>query len=108
MEKGATMEAMTGHVDSADPAAHNIQAHAAMVADLRQQLAKARLGGPPKARERHVERGKLLPRDRVDALLDPSSPFLELSPLAATGMYDDEAPGAEVINRGGRGAGWEW
>ncbi|MDQ4021047.1 MAG: methylcrotonoyl-CoA carboxylase, partial [Actinomycetota bacterium] len=72
-----------------------------------QQLAKARLGGPPKARERHVERGKLLPRDRVDALLDPSSPFLELSPLAATGMYDDEAPGAGIITGVGRVAGRE-
>jgi 3-methylcrotonyl-CoA carboxylase beta subunit len=78
-----------------------------MVADLRQRLAKARLGGPPKARERHVERGKLLPRDRVDALLDPSSPFLELSPLAATGMYGDEAPGAGIITGVGRVTGRE-
>ncbi|HEX2289670.1 MAG TPA: carboxyl transferase domain-containing protein, partial [Pseudonocardiaceae bacterium] len=98
------MDVLAGHVDSADPA---IQAHAAMVADLRQRLATARLGGPPKARERHVERGKLLPRDRVDTLLDPSSPFLELSPLAATGMYGDEAPGAGIITGVGRVAGRE-
>ncbi|HEX2262690.1 MAG TPA: carboxyl transferase domain-containing protein, partial [Pseudonocardiaceae bacterium] len=98
------MDVLAGHVDSADPA---IQAHAAMVADLRQRLTTARLGGPPKARERHVERGKLLPRDRVDTLLDPSSPFLELSPLAATGMYGDEAPGAGIITGVGRVAGRE-
>src|SRR5918997_1958182 len=98
------MDVLAGHVDSADPA---IQAHAAMVADLRQRLATARLGGPPKARERHVQRGKLLPRDRVDALLDPSSPFLELSPLAATGMYGDEAPGAGIIAGVGRVTGRE-
>ncbi len=101
------MGALTGHVDSADPATHYAQAHAALVAELRHRLAKARLGGPPKARERHVERGKLLPRDRVDSLLDPSSPFLELSPLAATGMYGDEAPGAGIITGVGRVAGRE-
>ena len=53
-----------------------------------------RAAGRERARDRHIARGKLLPRDRVDALLDPGSPFLELSPLAADGMYDDEAPGA--------------
>ena len=52
----------------------------------------AALGGSEKSRERHVSRGKLLPRERVDTLLDPGSPFLEISPLAANGMYDDEAP----------------
>jgi 3-methylcrotonyl-CoA carboxylase beta subunit len=76
--------------------AGNTQAHLALVAELRERLARARLGGPPRARQRHVERGKLLPRDRVDALVDPSSPFLELSPLAATGLYGDEAPGAGI------------
>ena len=101
------MDVLASHVDSAGSAAHNVQAHAAIVADLRQRLAKARLGGPPKARQRHVERGKLLPRDRVDTLLDPSSPFLELSPLAATDMYGDEAPGAGVITGVGRVAGRE-
>ncbi len=101
------MDALAGTVDSAAPAAQNTQAHAAMVADLRERLAKARLGGPPRARERHVERGKLLPRDRVDSLVDPSSPFLELSPLAATGMYGDEAPGAGIITGVGRVAGRE-
>ncbi|MGH3998855.1 MAG: carboxyl transferase domain-containing protein, partial [Pseudonocardiaceae bacterium] len=101
------MDALTSHVDSADPATVNARAHAAMVADLRERLAKARLGGPVSARQRHVQRGKLLPRDRVDSLLDPSSPFLELSPLAATGMYGDEAPGAGIITGVGRVAGRE-
>ena len=62
---------------------------------------------PGASRERHVARGKLLPRDRVDALLDPGSPFLELSPLAAHGMYDDEAPGAGIITGIGRVPGRE-
>jgi len=53
--------------------------------------------GPEASRERHVQRGKLLPRDRVDTLLDLGSPFLELSPLAAFDLYDDEAPGAGII-----------
>jgi 3-methylcrotonyl-CoA carboxylase beta subunit len=88
-------------------AARNAQAHLALVADLRGRLARARLGGAPRARQRHVDRGKLLPRDRVDSLLDPSSPFLELSPLAATAMYSDEAPGAGIITGIGRVAGRE-
>ncbi|MGH3961784.1 MAG: carboxyl transferase domain-containing protein [Pseudonocardiaceae bacterium] len=101
------MDVLASTVGSADPAAHNAQAHAAMVADLRERLAKVRLGGPSRARERHVERGKLLTRDRVDALVDPSSPFLELSPLAANGMYGDEAPAAGIITGVGRVAGRE-
>ncbi|MDL5155235.1 carboxyl transferase domain-containing protein [Actinomycetospora termitidis] len=79
--------------------------HAELVDDLRAKLAAVRLGGPERSRQRHIERGKLLPRDRVDALLDPSSPFLELSPLAANGMYDDAAPGAGIITGVGRIAG---
>ena len=83
----------------------NAAAHRELVDDLRTRLATVRLGGPERSRTRHVERGKLLPRDRVDALLDPSSPFLELSPLAAHGMYDDAAPGAGIITGVGRIAG---
>ena len=81
--------------------------HAALVDDLRAKLAAVRLGGPERSRQRHVERGKLLPRERVDALLDPASPFLELSPLAALGMYDDAAPGAGIVTGVGRIAGRE-
>ncbi|MFA9429042.1 carboxyl transferase domain-containing protein [Egicoccus sp. AB-alg2] len=85
----------------------NREHHLALVEDLRRRLDAAAAGGPPHARERHVARGKLLPRDRVEALLDPATPFLELSPLAAHGMYDDEAPGAGVITGIGTIAGTE-
>src|SRR5690349_14591539 len=68
-----------------------------LTADLRRRLAQAALGGPAASRERHVARGKLLPRERIDALLDDGSPFLEVAPLAADGLYDGEAPGAGVI-----------
>jgi 3-methylcrotonyl-CoA carboxylase beta subunit len=89
------------------PLATHADAHRALVADLRAELARAAPGGPQRARARHVERGKLLPRDRVNALVDPSSPFLELSPLAAHGMYGGEAPGAGIITGVGRIAGRE-
>src|SRR5205809_1504301 len=78
-----------------------------LVAELRERLAKARLGGPERARDRHTKAGKLLARERVERLLDPGTAFLELSPLAAFGMYDDEAPGAGVITGIGRVSGNE-
>jgi 3-methylcrotonyl-CoA carboxylase beta subunit len=81
--------------------------HLALVAQLREKLATAALGGSAKSRERHVSRGKLLPRDRVDGLLDPGSPLLEVSALAADGMYDDECPGAGMITGIGRVSGRE-
>jgi len=81
--------------------------HLSLVAELRDKLAAVAVGGSERARERHVGRGKLLPRDRVDGLLDPGSPFLELSPLAANGMYDDESPGAGIITGIGRVSGRE-
>jgi len=81
--------------------------HARLVAELRERLALTALGGNEQSRQRHIDRGKLLPRDRVDALLDPGSPFLELSPLAANGMYDDDAPGASMIAGIGRVSGRE-
>ncbi|PPK97745.1 3-methylcrotonyl-CoA carboxylase beta subunit [Kineococcus xinjiangensis] len=76
-----------------------------LVAELQERLARARQGGSESARARHTARGKLLPRDRVDRLLDPGSPFLELSPLAATGMYDDAVPAAGIITGIGRVSG---
>ncbi|MGH3785595.1 MAG: carboxyl transferase domain-containing protein [Pseudonocardiaceae bacterium] len=100
------MDALVGAVGPGG-GTRNVAAHVGLVADLRERLAKARLGGSPRARRRHVERGKLLPRDRVDLLVDPSSPFLELSPLAATGMYGGEAPSAGIITGIGRVAGRE-
>jgi 3-methylcrotonyl-CoA carboxylase beta subunit len=75
----------------------NAAAHAALVDELREKLAAAAHGGPEASRERHVARGKLLPRDRVDRLLDEGSPFLELAPLAADGMYGGDSPGAGLI-----------
>ncbi len=92
---------------SAAPSPEHEETHRSLVADLRAQLATAALGGSERSRARHVERGKLLPRDRVDTLVDPSSPFLELSPLAAHGMYDGDAPGAGMITGVGRVAGRE-
>ncbi|WP_119730960.1 carboxyl transferase domain-containing protein [Thermomonospora amylolytica] len=87
--------------------ARNAEVNRALAAELREHAARAALGGPQRARERHLARGKLLPRDRVAGLLDPGSPFLELSPLAAFGMYDDEAPGAGIITGIGRVRGRE-
>ena len=99
---------LTSAVDPGGPAFdRNQAAQRKLVAELRDRLATARLGGPERARTRHTERGKLLPRDRVDSLVDPSSPFLELSPLAANGLYRDEAPGAGIITGIGRVAGRE-
>src|SRR5690242_2077201 len=94
-----------------DPKSPEFRANAerlqALVADLKAQLDRAAAGGGEKAREKHTARGKLLPRERVRALLDPGSPFLELSPLAAHGMYDDQAPGAGVVTGIGRVHGQE-
>jgi 3-methylcrotonyl-CoA carboxylase beta subunit len=69
----------------------------ALANELNAKRAEAALGGPQRARERHLSRGKLLPRDRVMRLIDPGSPFLELSALAANGMYDDAIHGAGLI-----------
>jgi 3-methylcrotonyl-CoA carboxylase beta subunit len=68
-----------------------------LVEELRDRLAVARQGGSESARKRHTDRGKLLARDRIDRLLDPGSPFLELSALAAYGMYDDAVPSAGIV-----------
>ncbi|WP_283136984.1 carboxyl transferase domain-containing protein [Rhizohabitans arisaemae] len=85
----------------------NTEQHTVLAAELRERLARTAEGGPERARLRHVERGKLLPRDRVDTLLDQGSRFLELSPLAANGLYDDQAPAAGIITGVGRVAGRE-
>jgi 3-methylcrotonyl-CoA carboxylase beta subunit len=75
----------------------NHKAQLALVAELRERLATTTLGGPATSRERHIARGKLLPRERIDYLLDDGSPFLEIAPLAANGMYNGDSPGAGVI-----------
>jgi 3-methylcrotonyl-CoA carboxylase beta subunit len=95
----------------ADPASDAFQKNKAhnlgLLAELREKIATAALGGSAASRDRHVSRGKLLPRDRVHRLLDPGSPFLEVGALAANGMYDDEAPGAGMITGIGRVSGRE-
>ena len=83
------------------------QHNRALVEELRQRVARSARGGPDKHRDRHVERGKLLPRDRVERLLDPASPFLEIGQLAACDMYDGEVPGAGLIAGIGRVSGRE-
>ncbi|TKC81230.1 methylcrotonoyl-CoA carboxylase [Trinickia terrae] len=85
----------------------NATALEALVADLRAKIEHIALGGGQAARDKHVSRGKLLPRDRIAQLLDPGTPFLEFSQLAAFGMYHDAAPGAGVITGIGRIAGQE-
>jgi len=83
----------------------NSSAMRALVAQLRERSAAAALGGSPSARERHRARGKLLPRERIDLLLDPGTPFLELSALAAFDMYGGEVPGAGIVSGIGRVSG---
>jgi 3-methylcrotonyl-CoA carboxylase beta subunit len=85
----------------------NVAALEAVVADLRAKVAHLALGGGQAARDKHLSRGKLLPRDRIAQLLDPGTPFLEFSQLAAFSMYHDAAPGAGVITGIGRIAGQE-
>ena len=100
---------LSSSIDRSDDAfRQNTEALDALVADLRAELTAVRLGGPASSRERHVARGKLLPRDRVDALLDPGTPFLELSPMAAHGMYRGDVPGAGIITGIGVVTGQPW
>jgi 3-methylcrotonyl-CoA carboxylase beta subunit len=94
--------------DASSPEAKaNRESMTALVDDLRAKLAKVREGGPARARDRHLAAGKLLPRQRVEMLLDAGTPFLEVGALAANGMYDDEAPGAGIICGIGRVSGTE-
>ena len=85
----------------------NAAAMRALTRDLEERRAEAALGGNSRARERHTARGKLLPRERVTRLIDPGTPFLELSPLAANGMYDDAIHAAGIITGIGRVEGRE-
>ncbi len=90
-----------------DEFAANQRYHQALVAELRARLDRVCAGGGERAQRRHRELGKLTARERIDGLLDPGSPFLELSPLAAWGMYDDEAPAAGIVTGIGRIGGQE-
>ena len=78
---------------------------AELVAELRERLATVRQGGDERARRRHTQRGKLLVRERVDKLLDPGASFLELSPLAAWGMYGEDVPAAGIVTGIGKVTG---
>jgi 3-methylcrotonyl-CoA carboxylase beta subunit len=102
------LAAITSKIDSGSGEFRaNQMAMQALAVELELRRAKAAEGGPPRARERHLARGKLLPRERVLALIDPGAPFLELSPLAAYGMYDDDIHAAGIITGIGRVSGRE-
>lgn len=102
------MTILETEIDSRSAAfAENAAYMAGLVQDLRAKVAKIKEGGGARARERHLSRGKLLPRDRVRGLLDPGTPFLELSQLAAHGVYGEDIPAAGVITGIGRVSGQE-
>ncbi|MBZ0151026.1 MAG: methylcrotonoyl-CoA carboxylase [Planctomycetes bacterium] len=91
-------EVLHSHVKPASPEFQQNRAHhLATIAAIGEHVAAAKLGGGAEAAARHHKRGKLLPRERIDAILDPGAPFLELSPLAAHGLYDGSAPSAGVV-----------
>jgi len=97
------MGALTSSIDPASDAfARNAARMQKLIDDLRAKTAAASLGGSPEARKRHTERGKLLPRERVERVLDPGAPFLELSALAANGLYEGDVHGAGLITGIGR------
>ena len=102
------MSVIKSRVSARDP---SFQANAAEMArrldDLRARVRQVELGGGERARERHVSRGKLLPRDRIGALTDPGTPFLEFSQLAGMAVYEEDVPSAGVITGIGRVAGRE-
>ncbi len=75
----------------------NYEHHKRLAEELKERLEKVKRGGPESAHKKHKERGKLFVRDRLKLLLDPDTPFLELSPLAAWGMYNNEAPQAGIV-----------
>ncbi|MEO6433471.1 MAG: carboxyl transferase domain-containing protein, partial [Sphingomicrobium sp.] len=90
---------------SSDEAKARAKHNRALADKLHADVAEAALGGSEKSRERHVSRGKLLPRERVERLLDPGSPFLEIGQLVANDLYDGEVPGAGMIAGIGRVSG---
>ena len=102
---------MTAIVSTVDTASREFRTNETamrdLIEELQQRRTKAAEGGPSRARERHLSRGKLLPRDRVMTLIDPGAPFLELSPLAADGMYGEPIHAAGIITGIGRIAGRE-
>src|SRR5215216_1585811 len=102
------MSKLRTHVDTKSEAfAESAESFGALVDELRERSAEARRGGGEKARRRHEERGKLPVRERIERLLDPGTAFLELSPLAAFGIYDGRVPAAGIVTGIGRVSGRE-
>src|SRR2546429_951520 len=102
------MDVLDTHIDPCDTLFKtNRDRMQQLVAQLRDRIAVVRNGGGPKYVQRHRDQGKLPVRERIDRLLDPGSPFLELSPLAAFDMYDNEAPAAGIVTGIGRVSGRE-
>jgi acetyl-CoA carboxylase carboxyltransferase component len=102
------MQVLDSHVVTSDPTFRlNEERLRELLAELNERTARNRLGGGPKYLERHRAQGKLPVRERIERLLDRATPFLELSPLAAFGLYDDEAPGAGIVTGIGRVSGRE-
>src|SRR5688500_17874374 len=97
------METLSTSIDTSSPEfQQNIGHHDRLADELREPLARVREGGGEKHRKRQEEQGKLFVRERIDRLLDPGSPFLELSALAATDLSDNEGPGAGIVTGIGR------
>jgi 3-methylcrotonyl-CoA carboxylase beta subunit len=92
---------------SSDEFRRSREYHQQLAQELRTRLEQVRRGGPEKYHQRHTAQGKLFVRERINRLLDPGAPFLELSPLAAWGVYEDQAPGAGIVTGIGRVAGRE-
>ncbi len=102
------MEILETRINPNDPGfKENAAHHRALAEELRQRLERVRQGGGERYRKRHEEQGKLFVRERINRLLDPGSPFLELAPLAAWGLYDGKAPGAGIVTGIGRVSGQE-
>src|ERR1051325_11629898 len=97
------METLATNLDTnSEEFKQNAEHHRALANELKERLAKVREGGGEKYRKRQEEQGKLVVRERIERLLDPGSPFIELSALAATDLYDNEGPGAGIITGIGR------
>jgi acetyl-CoA carboxylase carboxyltransferase component len=102
------MDVLETHVDTSSPEyRERFRAMEELVDELREKVNAARRGGPGKAHDRHREQGKLFVRDRIEKLLDPATPLLEFSPLAAHGLYENEAPAAGIVTGIGRVSGQE-
>src|SRR5688500_17468249 len=102
------MDIIETHIDpKSEEFRANSERMTALVAELGSRTEAARQSGGARYLQRHREQGKLPVRERIDRLLDPGSPFLELSPLAAWGLYDDEAPAAGIVTGIGRVSGRE-